>query len=75
MKKNIIIIVLAALVVVFGLFGITQQIYANNQAEIAKEQRIRAEEQRVSTIACQVEAVRQRVGLAAYFERVGLFSK
>lgn len=60
MKKNIVIIVLAALVVMFGLYAFTQKVKADKSAAFAIQQQGIAEEQRAAAIAAQEEAVRQQ---------------
>jgi len=67
MKKNIIISVLAALGIVFGLYAFAQRVKADQnteeaikQHEIAVQQRAIVEEIKALAIAAQIEAEKQR---------------
>jgi len=60
MKKNIVIIVLAALVVMFGLYAFAQKVKADQSAEEAIKQHELAENVKAEAVAAQYEAERQR---------------
>jgi len=67
MKTNTIIIVLAVLVAMFGLYGFAQKVKADQSAaeairqqQIAEEQRAIAEEIKAVAITAQIEAEKQR---------------
>lgn len=60
MKKNIIIIVLAALVVMLGLYAFAQKVKSDQYAEEAIKQQGIAEEVKAQAVAAQIEAERQR---------------
>ena len=66
-KKNTIIIILAALGVVFGLYAFAQKVKADQNAEeaikqhqIAEQQRAIVEEIKALAITAQIEAEKQR---------------
>ena len=60
MKKNIIISVLAALGIVFGLYAFTQKVKADqNLEEVIKQQGI-ADKIIAETLVAQIEAEKQR---------------
>ena len=66
MKKNIVIIVLAVLGNVFGLYGFAQKVKSDQfaaeaikQHQIAEQQRAIVEEIKALAIAAQIEAERQ----------------
>ena len=66
MKKNIIIIILAALGIIFGLYAFAQKVKSDQnteeaikQHEIAEAQRAIAEKIKALAVAAQIEAERQ----------------
>jgi len=61
MKKNIIIIVLAVLVVMFGLFGFGQKAKADQEAERARLAEIESVTQRNLAVIAQQIADEQRI--------------
>ena len=60
MKKNIVIIILAALGIVFGLYAFAQRVKSDQNAEEAIKQQQIIEELKVLAVDAQIEAERQR---------------